>query len=65
MLQNSLSSTTTLVIDNLKPSLASKNEAIYQAAKESINSLVKYVGTYFLNILWDSNILGLTVLESP
>lgn len=43
ILRNGISSAMTVIINNLKVPLSSKNEAIFQAAKECLVTLTKYV----------------------
>jgi len=48
ILGHSMTSASTLVIENLKTSLASKNDAIYQAAKNCLHTMVKHVDNSYL-----------------
>lgn len=44
IIRNGMAATTTLIVENLKTPLSSKNEAIYSAAKDCLITLTKYIG---------------------
>ena len=44
IIRNGMAPTTTLIVENLKTPLSSKNEAIYLAARDCLITLTKYIG---------------------